>query len=184
MSELLLKYGAISLFILSVIDHTGTPSPFILAIELKEEIGLSIYQIIVIYILASVTGDSIIYGLGRFVPIRNWISEKSLTTITSFENKYGVFSIIIGRFVPIIGRYIYLIFGITKFSFTFFLLLSFIGSSLMTFVFLGLTLYLSGFFPDSLPSWVVAISIVIIQIILFKLFHYLFFKIKSFLISE
>ena len=167
MNEFLLRYGALGFALLSAIDHTGVPAPLIVALELKEKIDLNDASILLIFITSSTIGDIIMYILGRIIPGKKILSKNKIEKIFKIQSKYGAASIIMFRFIPLFGRYLYVLYGVTKYNFLKFSFTAFLGSCLMAMIFYISTSLLSELFLIQKSLWLSVIAIVAIQILIF-----------------
>lgn len=101
--------------------------------------GLDIHLLVLTLFAAAVLGDSVNYGVGHFVgPIAfsrpqdtflgRWLKPEYLERTHRFYEKYGGFTIIIGRFVPIIRTFAPFLAGVAGMSYRRFLPYNVIGA--------------------------------------------------------
>jgi membrane-associated protein len=78
--------------------------------------GLNIHLLVVTLFTAAVIGDSLNYGIGRYIGpkafsrpqdtwLGRWLKPEYLERTHRFYEKYGGFAIVIGRFVPIVRTF-------------------------------------------------------------------------------
>jgi membrane-associated protein len=138
--------------------------------------GLDIHVLVLTLFAAAVLGDSVNYGVGRFVgPIAfhrpqdtwlgRWLKPEYLETTHRFYEKYGGFTIIIGRFVPIVRTFAPFFAGVGAMTYRKFLAFNVIGAAAWV-ASLAYAGYLFGNIPwvkDNL-AWIV-VGIVIVSLI-------------------
>jgi Uncharacterized membrane-associated protein len=84
--------------------------------------GLDIHALVVLLIIAAVLGDAVNYAIGRRLGLAVFESENprmqrifrrdDLERTQNFYAKYGAFSIVIGRFVPIVRTFVPFLAGV------------------------------------------------------------------------
>jgi membrane-associated protein len=80
--------------------------------------SLDVYMLISILAVAAVAGDSVNYGIGRYVGPRafkgniRYLKKEYLDRAHSFFEKYGGKAIVIGRFAPVIRTFVPFVAGI------------------------------------------------------------------------
>ncbi len=96
--------------------------------------GVSIHLLAGTLVIAAVAGDSVNYGAGHFIgprvfdrPDSRWLRKEHLLRTQRFYDKYGGFTIIIGRFVPIVRTFAPFLAGVAQMSYARFLLYNIIG---------------------------------------------------------
>jgi membrane-associated protein len=103
-------------------------------------LGIDIHLLVVTLIAAAVIGDSLNYAIGRFVgPIAfhrpqetrlgRWLKPEYLDRTHRFYEKYGGFTIIIGRFVPIVRTFAPFLAGVGEMTYRKFLSYNVIGAA-------------------------------------------------------
>ena len=129
--------------------------------------GLDVHLLVLTLIAAAVLGDSVNYAVGRFVgPIAfhrpqdtwlgRWLKPAYLERTHRFYEKYGGFTIIIGRFVPVVRTFAPFFAGVGCMTYHKFILFNVIGAGawVASLVYAG---YLFGNIPwvkDNL-TWIV-----------------------------
>src|SRR5438477_1485168 len=138
--------------------------------------GLDIHLLVLTLFAAAVLGDSVNYGVGRFIgPIAfhrpqdtrlgRFLKPEYLERTHRFYEKYGGFTIIIGRFVPIVRTFAPFLAGVGQMSYRKFLSYNVIGGA----AWVGLLTY-SGYLFGNIPwvknnlAWIV-IGIVIVSLL-------------------
>jgi membrane-associated protein len=135
--------------------------------------GINVHLLVVTLFVAAVLGDSVNYGVGRFVGpkvfnrpqdsiLGRFLKPQYLERTRHYYEKYGGFTIVIGRFVPIVRTFAPFLAGIGAMSYRTFLCYNVIGAAIWVsaLVYAG---YLFGNIPwvkDNLALIVVAIVVV------------------------
>ncbi|TMG80900.1 MAG: DedA family protein [Betaproteobacteria bacterium] len=134
--------------------------------------GVNVHLLVLTLFAAAVLGDSVNYSIGHFIGPRafrphetklgRWLKPEYLDRTHRFYEKYGGFTIIIGRFVPIVRTFAPFLAGVGAMTYRKFLAYNMIGAAawVAMLVYAG---YLFGNIPwvkDNLAYIVVAIVIV------------------------
>ncbi|HZI84399.1 MAG TPA: VTT domain-containing protein [Casimicrobiaceae bacterium] len=135
--------------------------------------GLDIHLLVLTLFVAAVLGDSVNYAVGRFIgpiafhrPQDTWLGRflkpQYLERTHRFYERYGGFTIIIGRFVPIVRTFAPFFAGVGAMTYHKFLTFNLVGAAawVATLTYAG---YLFGNIPwvkDNLAWIVVAIVVV------------------------
>ena len=135
--------------------------------------GINVHLLVVTLFVAAVLGDSVNYSVGRFVGpkvfnrpedsiLGRFLKPKYLERTRSYYAKYGGFTIVIGRFVPIVRTFAPFLAGVGAMAYQTFLCFNVIGAAVWVsaLVYAG---YLFGNIPwvkDNLALIVVAIVVV------------------------
>ncbi|TMH08145.1 MAG: DedA family protein [Betaproteobacteria bacterium] len=134
--------------------------------------GVNVHLLVLTLFVAAVLGDSVNYSIGHFIGPRafrphetklgRWLKPEYLDRTHRFYEKYGGFTIIIGRFVPIVRTFAPFLAGVGAMTYRKFLAYNMIGAAawVAMLVYAG---YLFGNIPwvkDNLAYIVVAIVIV------------------------
>jgi membrane-associated protein len=188
--EELIRWGGLFILIAIVYAETGLLAGFFLPGDsllvtagLIAGIGdiLNIYALLLLLPLAAIAGDNTGYWLGRHFGPRIFNREDSLLfhkdhlkRTQKFYDKYGVKTIIIARFVPIVRTFAPTVAGVGKMKYSRYLLFSVLGGVLWIW-----SMCLCGYFLGrSIPHiekkihWVILIVIFLSFIPIFKeLFH-------------
>lgn len=152
-AALLQGFGGWALFGLGLclFIESGVLFPFlpgdsllVTAAILRDELGISVWQILVLGIICAFLGDQVGYYLGHrfgrrlFKPDARILKTKHLEEAEAFFARYGAVSLILGRFVPIVRTYVPLSAGIAAMPYRKFVTVNAIGAVswvvLMTFV--------------------------------------------------
>ncbi len=116
MTQLLLDYGLVLLFVFVAVESAGVPIPgetvLITAAVLAnpQHHQYSLVSVIVVASLAAIIGDNIGYALGRYggrALINRWgvtrrYAEKALPPSERFFEKHGAKAVFFGRFVAVL----------------------------------------------------------------------------------
>jgi len=145
--ELVSSYGTFSYAILFAIIFCETGlvvTPILPGDSLLFAIGalsakgaLNFYTAALLLMLAAITGDSTNYWIGYFVGPKvfrsessRWLNRKHLERTSEFYERYGVKTVIIARFMPIVRTFAPFVAGIGRMYYPRFLLFSVLGSFL------------------------------------------------------
>src|SRR5438477_10043352 len=138
--------------------------------------GIDVHLLVLTLFAAAVLGDSVNYSVGRFIGpkafhrpqetrLGRWLKPQYLERTHRFYEKYGGFTIIIGRFVPIVRTFAPFLAGVGQMSYRKFLSYNVIGGA----AWVGLLTY-SGYLFGNIPwvknnlAWIV-IGIVIVSLL-------------------
>jgi membrane-associated protein len=135
--------------------------------------GINIHLLVVTLFAAAVLGDTLNYAIGRYIGpmafsrpqdtwLGRWLKPEYLDRTHRFYEKYGGFTIVIGRFVPIVRTFAPFLAGVGAMTYRKFLAYNVIGAAawVALFAYAG---YLFGNIPwvkGNLPWIVVGIVIV------------------------
>jgi membrane-associated protein len=145
--ELVKRYGTFSYAILFAIIFCETGlvvTPFLPGDSLLFAVGalastgaLDVYIVAVLLMLAAIIGDSTNYWIGHFVGPRvfssessRWLNRAHLDRTHKFYEKYGVKTVVIARFMPIVRTFAPFVAGIGRMNYLRFLTFSVLGSIL------------------------------------------------------
>jgi membrane-associated protein len=135
--------------------------------------NMNVHVLVAVLTVAAILGDSVNYAVGRFIGPRvfdrtqshwwnRWIKAEYLAKTQHYYDKYGGFTIVIGRFIPIVRTFAPFLAGVAQMSYHRFLTYNVFGGAvwILGFVYSG---YLFGNIPwvkDNLTLIVVGIVIV------------------------
>lgn len=145
--ELVSRYGTLSYAILFAIIFCETGlvvTPFLPGDSLLFAIGalsakgaLNVYTAAFLLMLAAIIGDSTNYWIGYFVGPKvfrsessRWLNRAHLDRTHKFYEKYGVKTVVIARFMPIVRTFAPFVAGIGRMNYLRFLTFSVLGSIL------------------------------------------------------
>jgi membrane-associated protein len=145
--ELVSRYGTFSYAILFAIIFCETGlvvTPFLPGDSLIFAVGalastgaLDVYTAAILLMLAAIIGDSTNYWIGYFVGPRvfssessRWLNRAHLERTHRFYEKYGVKTVVIARFMPIVRTFAPFVAGIGRMNYLRFLTFSVLGSFL------------------------------------------------------
>ena len=96
--------------------------------------GLNVHLFVVILIVAAVLGDSVNYFVGSKLGLKAFDNKESrifkpayLERTQAFYDKYGAFSIVMGRFVPIVRTFVPFLAGVAQMPYRTFFLYNLVG---------------------------------------------------------
>ncbi len=129
---------------------------------------VNVHLFVAILIGAAVLGDSVNYTIGRKVGTKLFANKNSkifrqdyLTKTQTFYDKYGAFSIVMGRFVPIVRTFVPFLAGVARMPYSKFLAYNIFGAILWI-----TSLTYAGYIFGNLP-WVKAnLSIIVVGIVI------------------
>ena len=142
--------------------------------------GLNVHLFVVILIAAAVIGDSVNYFVGSKLGMKAFENKNSrvfrpeyLAQTQAFYEKYGAFSIVMGRFVPIVRTFVPFLAGVAQMPYRTFFLYNVIGGVawITSLVYAG---YLFGNLPvvrDNLSLIVIGIVLVSVSPVVIKVFQ-------------
>lgn len=138
--------------------------------------GINVHLLVVTLFVAAVLGDSVNYGIGRYVGpkifhrpqdsvLGRFLKPQYLERTRRYYEKYGGFTIVIGRFVPIVRTFAPFLAGIGAMTYRTFLAYNVLGAA----VWVSLLVY-AGYLFGNIP-WVkdnlayIVVAIVVISLI-------------------
>lgn len=155
MTQLLIDYGLVLLFVLVAIESAGIPVPgetgLATAAFLAHQGHYSIVWVIVVAAAAAIFGDNVGYWLGRVGGRRlleRWsvtrrYSEKALPPAERFFRKHGAKAVFFGRFIAILRVTAAWMAGISRMHWWLFALWNALGGILWA-IGIGLLAYFAG----------------------------------------
>ncbi len=177
LSVILQDYGPLTYVILFaiVLCETGlVVTPFLPGDSLLFAAGafagkgdLDIALLIVLFLLASIVGDSMNYSIGKTIgkkafSMNTWfLKQEHLKKTHGFYEKYGAKTIVIARFLPIVRTLAPFVAGVGTMNYGIFMKYNVIGSILWVLLFT-----FAGYFFGGLPFVEHNFSLVILAIIL------------------
>ena len=97
--------------------------------------GLNAHALVALLIVAAILGDSVNYSVGHYIgpkvferPDSRWLRREHLLRTQAFYDRYGGFTIIIGRFVPIVRTFAPFLAGVAQLTYRRFLAYNVIGA--------------------------------------------------------
>ena len=102
--------------------------------------GVPVHLLVLTLFAAAVLGDSVNYAVGRFIGpkafhrpqdtrLGRWLKPEYLAKTHSFYEKYGGFTIVIGRFVPIVRTFAPFLAGVGEMTYRKFLSYNVLGGA-------------------------------------------------------
>jgi membrane-associated protein len=135
--------------------------------------GINVHLLVITLWTAAVLGDSVNYAIGRYIGpkvfhrpqdtmLGRWLKPEYLQRTHQFYERYGGFTIVIGRFVPIVRTFAPFLAGVGSMAYRTFLAYNVIGAAVWvaSLVYAG---YLFGNIPwvkDNLAFIVIGIVVV------------------------
>ena len=96
--------------------------------------GLDIHVLVLVLAAAAILGDTVNYSIGHYIgprvydkPDSRWFKQEHLRRTQAFYDRYGGFTIIVARFVPIIRTFAPFLAGVAGMSYRRFLSFNVIG---------------------------------------------------------
>jgi membrane-associated protein len=138
--------------------------------------GIDIHLLVVTLCVAAVLGDSLNYGIGHYIGpkafnrphetrLRRWLKPEYLRRTHRFYEKYGGFTIILARFVPIVRTFAPFLAGVGAMTYRKFLTYNVVGAVAWV-ALLAYAGYLFGNIPwvKNNLAWIVA-GIVVVSVL-------------------
>lgn len=182
--------GYLGVFLAVFLEYACLPLPSEILLPfiglLSSQGAFSLVGVIVISVLAGLTGSTLCYLLGYYLgsPIIDWLSAKSKGARKSFKKldeillKYGKQAVFFSRILPLTRTYISLLVGATKMKYTEFIGFSLGGIALWNVVLISLGYFL-GENTELIQSILKDYSIIAILLILILGFIVLYKYMKS-----
>jgi membrane-associated protein len=133
--------------------------------------GLDVHVLVVVLIIAAILGDTVNYSIGHYIgprvydkPDSRWFKQAHLKRTQAFYDKYGGFTIIIGRFVPIVRTFAPFLAGVAGMSYRRFLSYNVVGGVLW----IGSLVY-AGYLFGNIPWVKNNLSLIVIGIVIVSL---------------
>jgi membrane-associated protein len=130
--------------------------------------GVNVHLFVAILIVAAVLGDSVNYTIGRRVGLKLFANKDSkifkqsyLKQTQAFYEKYGAFSIVMGRFVPIVRTFVPFLAGVARMPYSTFFMYNVIGAVLWI-----TSLTYAGYIFGNLPWVKTNLSLIVIGIVI------------------
>ncbi len=150
-NEFVSQYGYLGVFIFSVIDHSGSPFGLLLGIGLVTTGQLQLLPTLIVATAGGITSDIILYVIGffggnkavRWFHIHSAKIGSAIDRGEGFLKKHGLMFLIWGRFIPVVGKYVALIYGTIKYKLGTFLVFTTLSAILITIAY-GLPAYYFG----------------------------------------
>jgi len=177
--ENIIQYGGLSLLLLIVFAETGVFFGFFLPgdsllfvaglLSDTEYLDLNVTLLIVLLIIAAVSGSTVGYLTGRWAG--NYLANKKdnlffkkkyLDITQAFYLKHGMMAFVLGRFLPVVRTFVTILAGMVKIDFTKFVIFNFLGASIWI-----LTMVLAGHFLGRIfPEITSYLEIIVVGMIL------------------
>lgn len=130
--------------------------------------GLNVHLFVAILIVAAVLGDAVNYFVGSKLGVRAFENKNSrifkpayLDRTQAFYDKYGAFSIVMGRFVPIVRTFVPFLAGVAQMPYRRFFIYNLIGGVLW----ISLLTY-AGYLFGNIPWVKKNLSLIVIVIVI------------------
>ena len=138
--------------------------------------GVNVHLLALTLLIAAVLGDSVNYSIGHFIGpkvlshpretrLGRWLKPEYMDRTHRFYEKYGGFTIIIGRFVPVVRTFAPFLAGVGQMRYRKFLAYNVIGGT----AWVGLLLY-TGYLFGNIPwvknnlAWIV-LGIIVVSLL-------------------
>jgi membrane-associated protein len=197
--ENIIQYGGLSLLLLIVFAETGVFFGFFLPgdsllfvaglLSDTEYLDLNVTVLIVLLIIAAVSGSTVGYLTGRWAGnyLANrkdnlFFKKKYLDITQAFYIKHGMMAFVLGRFLPVVRTFVTILAGMVKIDFTKFVIFNFLGASIWI-----LTMVLAGHFLGRIfPQITSYLEIIVVGMILLSAIPVLitYFKNRKLLAKE
>jgi membrane-associated protein len=130
--------------------------------------GLNIHLLVVILIAAAIAGDSLNYFIGSKLGLKAFDKKDSrvfkreyLERTQAFYEKYGAFSIVMGRFVPIVRTFVPFLAGVAQMPYRVFFIYNVVGG-----VFWISSLTYAGYLFGNIPWVQKNLTLIVIGIVI------------------
>ncbi len=145
--ENLIRYGGLTLLLLIIFAETGLFFGFFLPgdsllfmaglLAESEYIGLNVWILIPLLILAAASGTTVGYFFGRWAggylknKKENFFYKKQYIVMTEdFYRRYGMMAFVVGRFLPIVRTFVPILAGMARIDWKNFLVFNLLGAVL------------------------------------------------------
>ncbi len=114
---------------------------------------LSLHMLIILLIIASVTGNSVNYWIGNLLGSKiieknfRWIDRNALQKTHDFYEKHGGKTVVLARFLPLVHTFAPFVAGLSKMEHRSFQIFNVVGAVLWI-----VSLVLSGYFFGNIPQ--------------------------------
>ncbi|MEK7228398.1 MAG: DedA family protein [Patescibacteria group bacterium] len=139
---------------------------------------ISIQTVIIVLVIAAVSGNILGYYLGSFVRSKHHssrllskIPEKYVVRTEEFYRKYGVITVLISRFIPVVRTVAPFLAGVSRMKYKQYFLFSIIGGVLWT-VLITAFGYIFGGYVSIKEATIIAVTLMIVASILTPLLVY------------
>jgi membrane-associated protein len=130
--------------------------------------GVNVHLFVALLIVVAVLGDSVNYTIGHRLGLKLFSNKESkifrqsyLIKTQAFYEKYGAFSIVMGRFVPIVRTFVPFLAGVARMPYSTFFMYNVIGALLW----ITLLTY-AGYIFGNLPWVKTNLSLIVIGIVI------------------
>lgn len=187
------QYGLIAVFILITLEYACFPLPSEIVLPVSGIVatagGINIFIVLIVSLVAGIIGSSICYFIGYLggtaltdkIFRRHPNILKGLKKTQEWQMKYGVYSVMIGRVLPLFRTYISFVSGFARQKYLSFILFSSIGIMVWNTVLIMCGYLLGERYEEILPfisDYSVVIAVVLIFVILIFI-GYKFLKLKK-----
>lgn len=176
--ENIIQYGGLSMLLLIIFAETGVffgfflPGDsllFIAGLSSEKYLDINIALLIVLLIIAAVSGSTVGYLTGRWAgtflknrPDTFYFKKKYLDMTEAFYEKHGMMAFILGRFLPIVRTFVTIIAGMVKIDMPKFVFFNFLGATIWIVV-----MVLSGhFLGKAFPQITMYLEVIVVGMIL------------------
>lgn len=175
--EIITQYGVWSYLILFLIVFAETGlvvTPFLPGDSLLFAAGalctgesLQFAPLVLVLLLAAIIGDAVNYHVGRYLGPKvlagqnRFLKPEYLAKTQSFYDKYGVKTIVIARFVPIVRTFAPFLAGVGRMSYRTFVIYNIVGAALWVGICCS-----AGYFFGNMPAVKQNFGLVVIGIII------------------
>jgi len=129
--------------------------------------GMDVRWLMAVLVAAALTGDNVNYWAGRYLGPRvfrnesaRWLNRKHLERTRGFYERYGVKTIVLARFIPVIRTFAPFVAGVGRMPYGRFITVSVLAALLWV-----VSLVLAGYFFGNIPWVRQNLSVVIAAII-------------------
>ncbi|MDP3985235.1 MAG: DedA family protein [bacterium] len=179
--SLIEQYGYLAIFVITMLDHTGTPIAVLSGVGVATAGLLEVHTVLLVSFIGGWVGDVLLYGIGyyggkhalRHFARRSTSVAHASEKISGWFDSYGTSVLIWGRFAAVIGKYLSVVAGSLEYPFIKFMALSFLGGLIMVLLF-GVPTYfigneLNAAFQNSQFTFYLTLGIIVVQLVGTKL---------------
>ncbi len=162
--ETIIQYGGLTLLLIIIFAETGVFFGFFLPGDSllflagllvdSEYLDINITLMIVLLIIAAVSGSIVGYFTGRWAggylknrPDNFFFKKKYLDITQAFYVKHGMMAFILGRFLPVVRTFVTILAGMARIEFPRFLFFNFLGATIWIVVMVLSGHFLGRLFP-------------------------------------
>lgn len=162
--ETIIQVGGLALLLFVIFAETGLffgfflPGDsllFIAGIYNSKYLGISVWLLIILLIIAAILGTTVGYFFGKWAELylkrrkeNFFYKKKYLEMAQEFYQRYGMMAFILGRFLPIVRTFVPILAGMVRIPFGKFFFFNLVGAAIWIIVMVMAGNLLGNAFPD------------------------------------